>query len=151
MSDPKEETSYTRFNYKLVSVGLGTNSIILIDVRDISKRLIYGRIPGSLHVPRKLFENRIIYFNRGKYFISISVTDNMWIYFIFHLVKEVPIAFNYSAATAKEFEGEYDFKRPSKKEKDRKKTIVLVSDSIIYNSDKQNDHEENCSSENQAR
>ena len=54
MSDLKEDTSFTRFNYKLVSVGLGTNSIILIDVRHISQRLIHGRIPGSLHVPRKL-------------------------------------------------------------------------------------------------
>ena len=54
MSNLKEDTSFTRFNYKLVSVGLGTNSIFLIDVRDISQRLTYGRIPGSLHVPRKL-------------------------------------------------------------------------------------------------
>ena len=51
---------------------------------------------------------------------------------IFVLVKEIPIAFNYSAATPKEFEGEYDFKRPPKKEKDRKKTIVLVSDCVVY-------------------
>ena len=56
MSELKDDTSFTRFNYKLVSVGLGTNSIILIDVRDISKRLIHGRIPGSLHVPRKLWK-----------------------------------------------------------------------------------------------
>ena len=48
----KEDESFTRFNYKLISVGLGTNTIILIDVRDISKRLSQGRIPGSLNVPR---------------------------------------------------------------------------------------------------
>ena len=56
MSELKDDASFTRFNYKLVSVGLGTNNIILIDVRDISMRLIYGRIPGSLHVPRKLWK-----------------------------------------------------------------------------------------------
>ena len=44
-------------------------------------------------------------------------------------VQEIPIAFNYAAATAKQFEAEYDFKRPPKKEKDRNKTIVFVADS----------------------
>ena len=52
-------------------------------------------------------------------------------FYSYHLVKEIPTAFNTSAATSKEFEGEYDFKRPPKKEKDRKKTIVLVSDCIF--------------------
>ena len=66
------------------------------------------------------------------------------------LVKEVPVAFNYSAATAKEFEGEYDFKRPPKKEKDRKKTIVLVSDSITYNKETQVGSEQDSNSENEA-
>ena len=51
MADNTDDTRFTRFNYKLVSVGLGTNNIILIDVRDIAKRLNNGRIPGSLHVP----------------------------------------------------------------------------------------------------
>ena len=51
MADNTDDTRFTRFNYKLVSVGLGTNNIILIDVRDIGKRLSNGRIPGSLHVP----------------------------------------------------------------------------------------------------
>ena len=51
MTDNTDGTRFTRFNYKLVSVGLGTNNIILIDVRDIAKRLNNGRIPGSLHVP----------------------------------------------------------------------------------------------------
>ena len=51
MSDTTDDTRFTRFNYKLISVGLGTNNIILIDVRDIAKRLNNGRIPGSLHVP----------------------------------------------------------------------------------------------------
>ena len=68
----------------------------------------------------------------------------------FIVVKEIPIAFNYSAATAKEFEGEYDFKRPPKKEKDRKKTIVLVSDSIEYSKDNQVGDEQDNNSENQA-
>ena len=68
----------------------------------------------------------------------------------FIVVKEIPIAFNYSAATAKEFEGEYDFKRPPKKEKDRKKTIVLVSDSITYSKDNQVGNEQDSNSENQA-
>ena len=68
----------------------------------------------------------------------------------FIVVKEIPIAFNYSAATAKEFEGEYDFKRPPKKEKDRKKTIVLVSDSIAYSKDNQVGDEQDNNSENQA-
>ena len=68
----------------------------------------------------------------------------------FIVVKEIPIAFNYSAATAKEFEGEYDFKRPPKKEKDRKKTIVLVSDSIAYSKDNQVGDEQDSNSENQA-
>ena len=54
MADNTDDTRFTRFNYKLVSVGLGTNNIILIDVRDIAKRLNNGRIPGSLHVPRTL-------------------------------------------------------------------------------------------------
>ena len=54
MADNTDDTRFTRFNYKLVSVGLGTNNIILIDVRDIAKRLNHGRIPGSLHVPRTL-------------------------------------------------------------------------------------------------
>ena len=52
------------------------------------------------------------------------------------LVKELPLAFNTAVATGKEFEGEYDFKRPLKKEKDRKKTIVLTADSINNNYDK---------------
>ena len=51
MGDNTDDTRFTRFNYKLVSVGLGTNNIILIDVREIAKRLKNGRIPGSLHVP----------------------------------------------------------------------------------------------------
>ncbi len=51
MEDANEDSSFTRFNYKLVSTGLATNSIILIDVRDLAKRLREGRIPGSLHVP----------------------------------------------------------------------------------------------------
>ena len=51
MAHNTDDTRFTRFNYKLVSVGLGTNNIILIDVRDIAKRLNNGRIPGSLHVP----------------------------------------------------------------------------------------------------
>ena len=56
------------------------------------------------------------------------------------LVKELPLAFNTAVATGKEFEGEYDFKRPLKKEKDRKKTIVLAADSInkYYDKDKEN-------------
>ena len=62
----------------------------------------------------------------------------------------MPIAFNYSAATAKEFEGEYDFKRPCKKEKERKKTIVLVSDSITYSIVNQTELEINTSSESQV-
>ena len=69
---------------------------------------------------------------------------------IFVLVKEIPIAFNYSAASPKEFEGEYDFKRPPKKEKDRKKTIVLVSDSITYSKDTQIGYEQDSKSENEV-
>ena len=69
---------------------------------------------------------------------------------IFVLVKEIPIAFNYSAASPKEFEGEYDFKRPPKKEKDRKKTIVLVSDSITYSKDTQIGYEHDSKSENEV-
>ena len=69
---------------------------------------------------------------------------------IFVLVKEIPIAFNYSAASPKEFEGEYDFKRPPKKEKDRKKTIVLVSDSITYSKDTQVGYDQDRNSENEV-
>ena len=57
-------------------------------------------------------------------------------------MKQVPIAFNHSSATEKEFEGEYDFKRPPKKEKDRKKTIVLVADALINCDGEQNSEEE---------
>ena len=60
MADNTDDTRFTRFNYKLVSVGLGTNNIILIDVRDIAKRLNNGRIPGSLHVPCTL----IVWFSK---------------------------------------------------------------------------------------
>ena len=55
MTDNTDETRFTRFNYKLVSVGLGTNNIILIDVRNIAKRLKNGRIQGSLNVPCTLY------------------------------------------------------------------------------------------------
>ena len=52
-------------------------------------------------------------------------------------MKELPIAFNSAAATGKEFEDEYDFKRPLQKEKDRKKTIVLSADSKLNNDGKE--------------
>ena len=130
MNEIKDDASLTRFNYKLVSVGLGTNSIILVDVRDISKRLTYGRIPGSLHVPSKFYSNWLSSFKLKYLSVSCGLKYEYFVQQI--LVKEIPIAFNYSAATSKEFEGEYDFKRPPKKEKERKKTIVFVSDSITY-------------------
>jgi hypothetical protein len=74
-------------------------------------------------------------FKSGSKHFSIQI-------FFLLLVKEIPIAFNNSAATTKEFEAEYDFKRPLKKEKDRKKTIVLVSDTLIHNSEDQKDSED---------
>ena len=61
-------------------------------------------------------------------------------------MKDVPIAFNYAAATAKEFEGEYDFKRPPKKEEERKKTLVLVADSYKNNDEHKEDRKDHHSS-----
>ena len=71
-------------------------------------------------------------------------------YYSYTIVKEVPIAFNTSAATSKEFEGEYDFKRPPKKEKDRKKTIVLVSDCVLYSTMSQSKLEDGDKFESQV-
>ena len=37
-----------------VKEGLGTNSILLVDVRNVNERKDPGRIPGSVNVPCKL-------------------------------------------------------------------------------------------------
>ena len=71
-------------------------------------------------------------------------------YIFLYLVKEIPIAFNYSAATAKEFEAEYDFKRPPKKEGERNKTIVLVADSTSQNSEERKSSEDIDDSDNEV-
>ena len=72
MADNTDDTRFTRFNYKLVSVGLGTNNIILIDVRDIAKRLNNGRIPGSLHVPCTLMSRLSTNYETFK-FLKINI------------------------------------------------------------------------------
>ena len=42
------------YSIEQVKEGLGQNGIYLIDVRNHNERLNPGRIPGSLHIPRKL-------------------------------------------------------------------------------------------------
>ena len=43
------------YSIEQVKQGLGQNGIYLIDVRNHNERLNPGRIPGSLHIPRKLY------------------------------------------------------------------------------------------------
>lgn len=90
-------------DFDFVQDGLGTNSILLVDVRSMEARLDFGRIPGSRHVP----------------------------------IDRVATAFSVAATTDAEFEKEFDFVRPTKKNEEETVTSSEQPKLLVFAADEE--------------